>query len=151
MVSIAPLWNWKDWVRWKFVTFVCFNRTFMELKALIVINNEMWCLRFNRTFMELKEASIVLCVFWISCFNRTFMELKAIGTSWTSFRLPFQSHLYGIESRRARWVSHHTNRFNRTFMELKEGTREMYDLQVAVSIAPLWNWKWSLGRTSCKQ
>ena len=48
----------------------------MELKSLIIIDNEMRSLCFNRTFMELK-FNIFRNVLWSGTgFNRTFMELK---------------------------------------------------------------------------
>ena len=53
------------------------------------------------------------------CFNRTFMELKVYAPKRNDHRRTFQSHLYGIES-----IS--------LFMTMSV---------VAVSIAPLWNWK----------
>ena len=51
----------------------------------------------------------------------------------------FQSHLYGIESQAPATEYTHQARFNRTFMELKEGSTEHIKASSCVSIAPLWN------------
>ena len=95
---------------------------------------------FNRTFMELKfQLSLDEYKTW-NCFNRTFMELKCdklyIKDSWVKVLIvPL-------------WNWNRTNKadgiadtgFNRTFMELKLVSIACSNTQTKVLIVPLWNW-----------
>ena len=124
---------------------ICFNRTFMELKWNIGRNViasgwvsivPLWNWNCNTIIQKSRYSS----------FNRTFMELKLVGFGVTKFRLrKFQSYLYGIEIQKVQqWKLHlqkfqsylygieipatsartqWKDRFNRTFMELKYGTK----------------------------
>ena len=116
---------------------------------------------FNRTFMELKEVMLFYRVLLLNCFNRTFMELKAQNVFTNGGSPSFQSHLYGIESPLAELDQKAWLGFNRTFMELKaayilfnffrylfqshlygiesEASPKYNSQNGQVSIAPLWN------------
>ena len=48
----------------------------MELKPAKYEQAKQEALGFNRTFMELKLLVMLFCVLQQQCFNRTFMELK---------------------------------------------------------------------------
>ena len=119
LVSIAPLWNWKNKKRLVLQLRPRFNRTFMELKA--------WCCK---TFPLWPSVSIAPLWNW-----------KSFGYVFCISGLMFQSHLYGIESMASDptvrgfnvsiaplWNWKQTRSiasicavgFNRTFMELKE-------------------------------
>ena len=51
----------------------------------------------------------------------------------------FQSYLYGIEIKVLQDMQNSSNRFNRTFMELKYQNIAPLLPSVTVSIVPLWN------------
>ena len=123
-VSIAPLWNWKVILRRFLSSLPGFNRTFMELKGHFRLAQNggpavsiapLW----NWKYTSLKSSSRAM-----SSFNRTFMELKEQRICARAKGHAFQSHLYGIESRK--------------LVGLVADER--------VSIAPLWNWKFSAVR-----
>ena len=139
-VSIAPLWNWKVYLKLKPLPLLLFQSHLYGI--------------------ERHQSSLVSEV--LECFNRTFMELKVASGAWLGLPPKFQSHLYGIESVQCNptkkqvkvsiaplwnwkfWgfgylCLHHC--FNRTFMELKVGKGLKSIGSSIVSIAPLWNWK----------
>ena len=74
---------------------------------------------FNRTFMELKVVKKQSRALGVPRFNRTFMELKDPPCRTGRTASPFQSHLYGIESKHMILTRLFYHCFNRTFMELK--------------------------------
>ncbi len=49
----------------------------MELKSIFRKGKLGIVFRFNRTFMELKLMILFYAIFFFCCFNRTFMELKS--------------------------------------------------------------------------
>ena len=141
LVSIAPLWNWKDYRERFKAEYIRFNRTFMELKVPITIIIRcpitvsiapLWNWKTN-----LNDVIDII----LAGFNRTFMELKekkrrkkypsmevSIAPLWNWKRRQeerlveqelFQSHLYGIESLYWNDEELADDGFNRTFMELK--------------------------------
>ena len=139
---------------------VCFNRTFMELKDVFLTSfflvrrfqshlygiesSIVWSklfdtISFNRTFMELKVRAPQAPPQGMAGFNRTFMELKGRTAPRCLGVQRFQSHLYGIESRVVLPFLPIAQRFNRTFMELKDCRSTSRTRGLAVSIAPLWN------------
>ena len=148
-VSIAPLWNWKQPTVTNSWIYLCFNRTFMELKEMVSYNL-LRRFKFQSHLYGIESLSDVkvsdipfvsIAPLWnwktvlmpilmpVIGFNRTFMELKV----WMLLRLlalviKFQSHLYGIES--CLLMAYHINLKN-------------------VSIAPLWNWKPCRAFVSC--
>ena len=142
VVSIAPLWNWKQArsmccpLRWR-----SFNRTFMELKVDEVVAR-VRLHTFQSHLYGIEREAELADADWIESFNRTFMELK-VGTWYDKFArmhvsiaplwnwkfapvVPptalrsFQSHLYGIERVKMKIMQLTRSCFNRTFMELKD-------------------------------
>ena len=67
------------------------------------------------------------------------IEIWMSSWNWTAFAL-FQSYLYGIEIWKFRGISVCPHCFNRTFMELKSVNCNASEIQLCVSIVPLWNW-----------
>ena len=145
------------------ICLMSFNRTFMELKA--ILRSSVSC-RFAVSIAPLwnwkRQCSMTICgttrrfqshLYGIErrknfkilieylCFNRTFMELKATYFQVADGKVSFQSHLYGIERWAERLVRGKTLSFNRTFMELKVVRSTASMCFFVVSIAPLWNWK----------
>ena len=133
-VLIGPSWNWNLWAR--VATFGVrqgFNRTFMELKQIIIC--------FNRTFMELKHiitkaalkrTNVLIGPSWnwniktgckvtsIRCFNRTFMELKHIHAQFRAGKhARFNRTFMELKRKEPVAVDLGECSFNRTFMELK--------------------------------
>ena len=104
-------------------------------------------LGFNRTFMELKAI--------IKWHNRKVLMFQShlygieSRRSWgsSSCSPAFQSHLYGIESAIFHGECYAVACFNRTFMELKGWWRYCSRHAAEVSIAPLWNWKYFIFHT----
>ena len=98
---------------------MCFTRTFMELKLILLHIGRLASSSFTRTFMELKQASGNHATHGTACFTRTFMELKRWYTT--------TSYLTG-------------HSFTRTFMELKLEYCCLRSYQGSVLLVPLWNW-----------
>ena len=97
---------------------LCINRTFMELKFVIVLREEAQA-----------HVSIEPLWNWNNTFPRriTFTRLVSIEPLW-NWNHKEVNPLCAAE------------RINRTFMELKFGTSSALANNAAVSIEPLWNW-----------
>ena len=118
-VSIAPLWNWKILLSLLPTPCSCFNRTFMELKALSLIDQHARRL-FQSHLYGIESIARRVGNDALNVSIAPLWNWKRLSWVGLAFHVQFQSHLYGIE-------------------------RELYevdDLDVGqVSIAPLWNWK----------
>ena len=98
VVLLVPLWNWNFGSTPMKTSWICFTRTFMELK---LETDKAFCI----------DIQVLLVPLW------NWNRLAAISTA---FARTFYSYLYGIET-----CKHHTwknefQSFTRTFMELKQ-------------------------------
>ena len=121
-----------------------FNRTFMELKGA-------WCPGARRgppvSIAPLWNWKLMACVLPMMTMpfqSHLYGIESCVPSPKHRSRHAFQSHLYGIESCNALGKYGRLLRFNRTFMELKEHGNRVARLDTLVSIAPLWNWKCSI-------
>ena len=97
--------------------------------------------------MELKDAWTLRPGLLQLRFNRTFMELKDASTFDNAVSVLFQSHLYGIESYdRAEFVAGEIL-FQSHLYGIESGKTLSAFCEERVSIAPLWNWKFTTWRT----
>ena len=104
-----------------------FNRTFMELKLILLLVLLLYHFTFNRTFMELKLARNT---------ERTFAKILLIVPLWNwnmvidIVFLPFFSllivPLWNWNGNRLRRMWGYSRTFNRTFMELKLSGRTIF-------------------------
>ena len=121
-VSIAPLWNWKQYSSVAPWPFVLFQSHLYGIESGSNIIRKRWNMVSIAPLWNWK-VFLVRLVLPVYCFNRTFMELKVVSICISLAGTWFQSHLYGIESLQG------------------EGGR----FSLSVSIAPLWNWKYHEG------
>ena len=122
-----------------FIPYICFNRTFMELKFMCanVLSSyigvsivPLWNWNWHIAWVDARKGSVSIVPLWnwnafakfsavsLASFNRTFMELKCMRAVGRSRNVGFQSYLYGIEI--CKRSNGQTNK--------------------QVSIVPLWNW-----------
>ena len=183
-VSIAPLWNWKKWSVITCSAVLAFQSHLYGIERGQELSNLRFADRFNRTFMELKVLLIFAKEFQIPSFQSHLYGIE----SWKGFRkknllMGFNRTFMELKEERKYWILHGSKvsiaplwnwktcleylrksdgSFNRTFMELKVvrmiwrlswfgfqshlyGIESHHKQDLAkdlrVSIAPLWNWK----------
>ena len=118
-VLIVPLWNWNmRSTRMQPRKLVRSNRTFMELKFDIDLQDNQQLTSSNRTFMELKYRE---CNYWPS---RKAVLIVPLW-NWNQHQGSMATAFSGS---------------NRTFMELKFSANTSISTLAEVLIVPLWNW-----------
>ena len=139
-----------------------FNRTILELKPEVFAKSDIGLLSFNRTILELKlikkknsrhEKGLSIVPYWN--WNSSVIDICASVNS-------FQSYHTGIETKHDGYLLDNFMAFNRTILELKQGTfnlniggyqafnRTILELKhrynlinikgISLSIVPYWNW-----------
>ena len=142
-VSIEPLWNWKHKIMCKVKYCASFNRTFMELKVWLLAWSWVAAAVSIEPLWNWKRMST-----WKYCKNVVFQSnlygIESVQQIAALFSAPkFQSNLYGIESLLQISGVMLVKRFQSNLYGIESTAIAMTITRNAVSIEPLWNWKFN--------